>query len=394
MWIVFVIVVGLVIWAVLDFYFGGQRHKMEKDRLSLSPKKGNAEFFSTGDPFFAKLFEDLKQAESFIFVQFYIVRDDLIGKEMLQILKKKASEGVEVYLLVDSIGSKLPTNTVDKLKDVGVFFAYSQRPKLPFLLYSLNRRNHRKLTVIDSKIGYIGGFNVGVEYLGRDPKLGKWRDYHLRLTGDVIESFLEIISFDWKKATKEDLYPPVHKSTNSSTEHFQMVATNGAYIEHFFMEFIEKAEKSIFIGTPYFIPGPNLVKTLIKAVKRGVRVTLLIPMKADHPFVKEAAFPYFLPLLHAGAEVYRYYPGFYHAKVLMIDRKVCDIGTANFDKRSFYFNDEVNCIFESPALIKEIEKVIAFDIEESERLTLTDVGNRSILQRGKEIVALSISRFL
>ncbi|WLD93202.1 cardiolipin synthase [Alkalihalobacillus sp. AL-G] len=393
--VLFVILFAIIVWFALDFYFGRQQHFSEKNTLFHPPRKGNAEFFSVGTQFFSTLFQDLKHAKSFIFVQFYIIRNDPIGNELLQILKNRAADGVEVYLLVDAVGShKLPKKTIKQLRESGIFVAYSQRPKLPYLFYSLNRRNHRKITVVDSKVGYIGGFNVGEEYLGRDPRLGQWRDYHLRLTGDVLESFLEVIRFDWKVATSEDLFPPVTEPVENGAQSFQIFATNGAYMAHFFLEYIENAEQSIFIGTPYFIPGRKMVLALIAAVKRGVRVTILIPMKADHAFVKEAAFPYLLPLLHAGADVYRYYPGFYHAKVMMIDRKVCDIGTANFDKRSFYLNDEVNCLFDSPDLIHKIEKILEFDIQESERLTLPDLGNRSIIDRGKEMFALSISRFL
>jgi cardiolipin synthase len=178
------------------------------------------------------------------------------------------------------------------------------------------------------------------------------------------------------------------------TESFGLFATNGEHMEPFFLEKITRAKSSIFIGTPYFIPGRRIIQALKKACQRGVEVKILIPMKADHPFVKEAAIPFLIPLLRAGARVYRYYPGFYHAKVFMVDDSFCDIGTANFDKRSFYLNNEVNCLLTSEALIEKIAAVIAYDLMQAEELTLPDLTKRSLVERTKGLFAITISRFL
>ncbi len=390
-----IIIFLIVLWASIDFYFGWKKHSKEANQLYLPPERGNAEFISEGVPFFSTLFSDLKDAKSFIYVQFYIIRNDPLGQELFQILKKKASEGIEVYLAFDAIGSfNLPKKSIENLRASGVRVLQTEPPRPPYLFYTFNRRNHRKITVIDGKVAYVGGFNVGEEYIGKDPKLGHWRDYHLRLTGKVVEQFIKLVKWDWKQSTKEELKLKPLPSEEHGDDNFALFATNGEHMEQFFLKKIEEAKKSIFVGSPYFIPGKRLVKALKKASQNGIRVTILIPMRSDHVLVKEAAIPYVLPLLAAGVEVYRYYPGFYHSKVFMIDREFCDIGTANFDKRSFYLNNEVNCLFTSTSLIQEIEKVLEFDLQQSERLTLPDLRNRSILERGKGLVALSISRFL
>ncbi|WP_408008666.1 cardiolipin synthase [Pseudalkalibacillus sp. A8] len=390
-----VIIALIVLWASTDFYFGWKKHSKEANQLYLPPERGNAELISEGVSFFSSLFSDLKEAKSFIYVQFYIIRNDPLGQELFQILKKKASEDIDVYLAFDAIGSyQLPKKSIESLKASGIRILQAESPRLPYLFYTFNRRNHRKITVVDGKVAYVGGFNVGEEYIGKDPKLGHWRDYHLRLTGKVVEQFVKLIQWDWKKSKKEELKIKTLPSEDTGDENFALLATNGEHMDQFFLKKIEEAKKSIFIGSPYFIPGKRFVKALKQASQNGIRVTILIPMRSDHPLVKEAAIPYVLPLLAAGVEVYRYYPGFYHSKVFMIDRKFCDIGTANFDKRSFYLNNEINCLFTSTTLIQEIEKVLEFDLQQSERLTLPDLRNRSILERGKGLVALSISRFL
>ncbi|MCF6138943.1 cardiolipin synthase [Pseudalkalibacillus berkeleyi] len=395
LFIIFLSLAIITILAVVDFYLGRKAHINASNRLMLPPEKGDWDFYSEGTTFFKQLFEDLKRAESFIYVQFYIVRDDPIGQELFQILKKKASEGVTVFLVVDAVGShQLPKKVVEHLRTSGVQVYEIEKPKFPFFFYSLNRRNHRKISVIDGHYAYIGGYNVGVEYLGKDPKFGHWRDYHLRLHGKVVAHFHKLIHWELQQATKQTVELSFPEVQDQGTDDFGLLATNGEHIEDFFLKKISEAKQSIFIGSPYFIPGRKITQALKAACQNGVKVQILIPLRADHPFVKEAAIPFLLPLLHAGAEIYRYYPGFYHAKVFMIDKRFCDIGTANFDKRSFYLNNEVNCLFTSEKLIESIRKVVDFDLRQSEQLTLPDLTKRSLLERTKGLFANTISRFL
>lgn len=263
------------------------------------------------------------------------------------------------------------------------------------MFFTLNRRNHRKLVIIDGAIGYVGGYNIGDEYLGRDPKFGLWRDFHLRLKGDGVQELQRQFLEDWQVAKqtyikKESLYPPLQKGEHS----IRILPTDGVYLEDTFIDLIRQAQSTILIGTPYYIPGEVLQQELIQAANRGVHVKLIVPKKADHPLVKEAAFPYFYDLLENGIDIYQFYRGFYHVKALVIDSQVCDIGTANFDKRSFHVNHEINCLIYDPNFIQLVIKEMEHDLSTSERLTLDALSSRSLFQKGKEKIAALVSGLL
>ncbi|TLS36738.1 cardiolipin synthase [Pseudalkalibacillus caeni] len=368
--------------------------QIEPSRLPV--RHSSCSFYNEGRDFFSVLFDDIENAQKHIHLLFYIFRDDTIGMELIQRLIKKSSEGVKVRVLIDAIGShKLSKSARKLLKENNIELGLSNRPKFPFFFYTLNHRNHRKIGVIDGNIGYIGGFNIGDEYLGKDPKLGYWRDYQLRINGDGVQDLQQQFVEDWRIAgmsiTKDrSLYPELEKGPIS----LKLEPTEGIDMNYSFLDYIESAEKSIVVGTPYYIPGLKIQNALITAARKKINVKIILPFKADHPLVKEAAFRYFLPLLEAGCEIYQYQKGFYHAKVLLIDDELCDIGTANFDKRSFHINSEINCILKDGKLLEVIKKTIEQDIKDSERLTIGKFKGRPILQRLKEPFADLLSYFL
>ncbi|MCM3718438.1 cardiolipin synthase [Fictibacillus phosphorivorans] len=394
MWIVLLIAV-LLILASLDFYYG---HKKQVS-LELPPSygKGEMQFLSTGYHFFDALFEDIKNAVEYIHIQFYILRDDELGQELCSLLIQKAQKGVEVRLLVDCLGSHgIKNETIQSLKQAGIHFQKSNKPGFPYFLYRLNHRNHRKVVIIDGNIGYIGGYNIGNEYIGKDTKLGDWRDYHLRLKGSVVDALQQSFNHDWNVASGDKV------SVSATIDHddpsykdFMLVHSSGSAVYRFFYEKIQRSKKSILIGSAYFIPGKKMNKALLRAIKRGVKLTLVVPMNPDHPFVQEASYIYLKPLLEAGAEIYQFHEGFYHSKVLMFDEQICDIGTANFDFRSFFFNDEINCIFTDKHYIQEVKRVIESDLARSEILTLERLKKtRTPNVRIKEAVSFILSPFL
>jgi cardiolipin synthase A/B len=394
MWI-FLILAILCILAGIDFYFG---HKKQVS-LELPPvmTKGEMQFLSTGYHFFDALFQDIKEATKYIHIQFYILRDDELGQELCSLLIQKAKEGVEIRLLFDFLGSHgVKNKTIQSLKKAGIHFQYSNKPGFPYFLYRVNHRNHRKVTIIDGKIGYAGGYNVGNEYIGKDTKFGDWRDYHLKLNGSVVGVLQQSFNTDWNVASGEDLKTPTFTELDDSTQKdFMLVHSNGDAVYRFFYEKIQRSKKSILIGSPYFIPGKKMNKALLSAIKRGVKLTLIVPMNPDHALVQEASYIYLKPLLEAGAEIYQFHEGFYHSKVLMFDEQICDIGTANFDFRSFFFNDELNCIFTDKNYIQEVKKVVESDLARSEELTLKRLKKiRTLKVRLKEVAGFIISPFL
>ena len=272
-------------------------------------------------------------------VLFFIVKNDDISRTFLKLLIDKAQEGIEVRLLLDRFGSHyLSKEAIYSLQKHGVSFSFCHKVKFPFPFFSANQRNHRKITVIDGKIGYIGGFNIGEEYLGHNQRLGLWRDYHLRLTGEGIQDLQKQFLHDWLDDTDQNLldsslYFPTQQP---GTILHRFIPTDGAYLQNTFLHLIESAKKELFIGTPYFIPGKKIMNALLKARKRGVQITILVPQKADHALVREAKFPYCRKLIQAGCNIYAFQQGFFHAKIIIIDDDICDIGTANFDMRSIY----------------------------------------------------------
>ncbi|OOE14768.1 cardiolipin synthase [Fictibacillus arsenicus] len=394
MWIVPLLAI-LCILAWIDFYFG---HKKQVSlELPPSTAKGEMQFLSTGYHFFDALFDDIKNAAEYIHIQFYILRDDELGQELCSLLIQKAQKGVKVRLLLDLLGSHgVKKETIQTLKKAGIHFQYSNKPGFPYFLYRVNHRNHRKVAIIDGKIGYAGGYNVGNEYIGKDTKLGDWRDYHMRLKGSVVGALQQSFNNDWNVASGEDLkIVAATGMADLSHKDFMLVHSNGSAVYRFFYEKIQRSKKSILIGSPYFIPGKKMNRALLRALKRGVKLTLIVPMNPDHALVQEASYIYLKPLLEAGAEIYQFHEGFYHSKVLMFDEQICDIGTANFDFRSFFFNDEINCIFTDKDYIQEVKKVIESDLARSEKLTLKRLKKiRTLKVRLKEAAGFIISPFL
>ncbi|WP_102264615.1 cardiolipin synthase [Mesobacillus jeotgali] len=391
-WILFFILAGLALWVFMDFTLGRKKHLASAKTNTLPVRESDLVIFAEGPKLFDDLFSELKNAKQHIHILFYIVQDDKISQEFLSILKQKVKDGVEVRLMVDWVGSGLKRKTIKSLKAAGVEFAYSQMPKLPFLFYSSQVRNHRKITVIDGQIAYLGGFNIGEEYNNHDPKLSPWRDYHLKMTGEGVSDLQSEFLEDWHAAAKVNLlqnigYFPVLKK--GAIRH-QIVPTEGILLEEMMSDLITNAKTSIFIGTPYFIPSKRVFNLLRDAIKRGVSVTVLVPLVSDHVLVKEASYPYLRTLIKDGVEVYQFLNGFYHAKVLLVDDEVCDVGTANFDKRSMFLNYELNCLIYDGDFIKKVKRILTEDILNSRKAALDDFS-RALL---KEKAASTISYFL
>ncbi|WP_461202432.1 cardiolipin synthase [Anoxybacillus sp. TBDG-1] len=390
-WLVIVIILLFLLF--LDYNWGNKVSKAAARKKIGVERQSDMTLFTTGETLFDDYFAELEQAKHHIHILFYIVRNDEIGQRFFSLLEQKVNEGVEVRLLVDWVGSfGLPTS----LRQKSGQFAFANRPMLPFFFYKLNERNHRKITVIDGKIGYLGGFNVGKEYIGQDPKFGHWRDYHLKITGEGVHDLQQQFQEDWTRATgqsfgdNERYFPPLQKG---KMKH-RFIPTDGKYLEEEFIHLIKQAKQEIIIGTPYFIPSKKIMHSLLEAMTRGVQLTIIVPMQADHPFVKEAAYPYFRQLLRTGARIYQFYNGFYHTKVIVIDDHLCDIGTANFDRRSLFINYEMNCYIYDKSFIQHVKQTIARDIDTSMLLTAEYFRKQSWFHRLKEGVATWMSPLL
>lgn len=395
--ILFGLILLIIIWLGLDFILGRKKHRSLFSKRETSVLHGNFDIFPHGKELFADYFKELTKAKKHIHVLFYIVKADPFSQEFLHILKEKAREGIEVRLLVDWLGSrKVTKQLVKELRDAGVHFAYSNTPRLPFLFYSLQVRNHRKISIIDGEIGYIGGYNIGKEYIDQDPILIPWRDYHLKITGESVSFLQSEFLIDWKEYANEDLlgqrayFPALPKG---AIRH-RYIPTEVGFLEELFIELIQKATDSIWIGSPYFIPSKKILHELMRATQLGVSISIIVPYTADHPLVQEASLRYLRRLLSVGVKVFQFKNGFYHAKTIVIDDKICDIGTANFDKRSLLLNKEINCYIYDRDFIGRLKEILTKDMLDSSPLTLADLNKPNLIRSFKEVIGGAISFFL
>ena len=280
-------------------------------------------------------------------MEYYILRGDDLGKKIVHELALKAKEGVEVRLLYDGMGcSSLPRNFFQELEQNGGYaIAF-----LPRFIIRLNYRDHRKICIIDGEIGYIGGFNIGNEYLGIVKRYGSWRDTHLRIQGDAIDQLQIRFMMDWNFTTAyapislKKLYFPERKQIDGIK--MQIISsgpdTVWKNIWNGYFKMMNEAEKHIYIETPYFVPDDGILEALRVAALSGIDVRIIIPGNPDHFFVYWASMSYLGELLEAGVRCYQYEKGFIHTKAVFVDSKICSIGTANMDIRSFDLNFEIN----------------------------------------------------
>lgn len=365
----------------------------------------NVEIYTDGDSFFNSLLDELNNAKNFINIQSYIFKDDEIGSKIIEILLKKVKEGVEVRLLYDAVGSRLLSDkSIQRLKNSGVKIGAFFPSFLKIINFNLNYRNHRKIVVIDGEVGFIGGNNIGDEYLGKDPKFGNWRDTHLKVVGDCVNILNIRFLLDWRYTTKESL--DLNKYFNKKDENkkyslsnnigVQIVSsgpdiTNLDEIKYGYIKMIQKAKNYVYIQSPYLILDNTLLETLKISCLSGVDVRIMIPSKPDHPFVYWASCSYAGELLKFGAKIYTYDENsFLHAKTIVIDDSICSIGTANMDIRSFALNFEVNAFIYSNDIAKKQRLIFDNDILSSKEITMELYNSRSTSMKIKE----SISRLL
>ena len=357
------------------------------------------DYYNNGKDKFEALIEDIRNAKKHIHLEYYIWRGDGLGTRLTEELTKKAAEGVEVRVLYDGIGnSRLPKHFFDKLEAAGGFTAAF----LPRFVVRLNYRNHRKLAIIDGEIGYIGGFNVGDEYLGIKKRYGDWRDTHLRFQGDAVEQMQLRFLKDWNFTSKKgkmninDWYFPEREEFDGVPT--QIVSsgpdTKWNNVRNGFFKMMNEAESHIYLTTPYFVPDDGIFEALRVAALSGLDVRIIIPGNPDHFFVYWASMSYLGELLEAGVKVYQYEKGFIHAKVLTIDGKVATVGSANMDVRSFVLNFEVNAFMYDSGITELLENEFENDLRYCVEITKEWYHRRKWWFKVKEAVARLVSPML
>lgn len=370
-------------------------------KLGHTPALANNEvkLLINGDATFAAIFDAIREAKQTVLIQFFIIHDDSLGQRLQELLLEKAAEGVAIYVLYDRIGSHaLPGSYNEKLRNGGVQIkAFATRSGW-LNRFQINFRNHRKIVVVDGLKGFLGGHNVGAEYVGLKPPLAPWRDTHVQVIGPVVACLQESFAEDWFWATRE--LPPLSLPESFPEDGLlcQLLASGPADKQEtcslFFVEAIHAATERVWITSPYFIPDEAVSAALRLAVLRGVDVRLLLPSRPDHYVVYAASSLFAFEAVRAGVRVFRYGPGFMHQKVVLVDNEISAIGSANLDNRSFRLNFELMLLTVDSGFASEVEQMLNDDFALAHEISVQESRETHHLQQLGMRVARLISPIL
>ncbi|MDE7180195.1 MAG: cardiolipin synthase [Muribaculaceae bacterium] len=360
------------------------------------------EIFTNGEDKFTALKRDLLAAEHSIFLQYYIFLDDTLGHEIAEILMQKAREGVEVKVIYDHVGSFSARNRFFKMMNsAGVETHPFFRVTFPQFANRVNWRNHRKLVIIDGRIGYIGGMNIADRYVHRASKGWGWRDTHFRVQGEIVDSLLFSFVVDWnfRNQDKPLRYPDSRRENSIHNELGMQLVGSGPLsswdnLALCFLKAISSATKSIYIQTPYFLPTDALRHALEAAALSKIDVRIMIPRRSDSLMLRYASFSYITQCLRAGIKVYLYNPGMLHAKCMIIDDNLVTAGSTNFDFRSFENNFECNLFIYDRGVNARMREIFFDDMQKCTKVTSTSWRQRPLLQRTLESVVRLFSPIL
>jgi len=341
---------------------------------SLPLMEGNsAKLLIDGEATFDAILDAISTAENYILMQFYIFREDDIGAKIRDSLVAKSQEGVKVYLLLDNLGSMgLSEEFIKSMEREGIKMRYVMNDEGEANRFQLNFRNHRKIVIVDGKRGFLGGLNIGDEYLGKDPKLTPWRDTHMEWRGPIVKCLQVPFAEDWRWATGElldNLDWEIKPEDVAGEVEALCLATGPA--DPFetcamgFLTLIDGARDRIWLTTPYFVPDDKIVTALQMAAIRGVDVRVILPELSDSRLVYLSSFSYLKELEDAGVRFYRYQKGFLHQKVMIVDDSLSAIGSANLDNRSFRLNFEVIGIVSDTNFNAEVSRMLEADLAQS-----------------------------
>lgn len=328
-----------------------------------------------GQTTFDAIFAAIDKAEQYVLVQFYIVHDDDLGRALKARLLEAAKRGVTVRFFVDAVGSHaLPQAYYDELSKAGAIVIDPSQSRGPKTRFHINFRNHRKTVIVDGQIGFTGGFNVGDEYMGRDPKFGNWRDTHIEMRGPIVSQLQLVFAEDWHWAIGEDLlddliwetpYAPANKTALVVPTGPGDYQDTGAL---FFFAAIAAARERVWIASPYCVLDTDVLTALKHAALGGLDVRLLVPEVIDHTVPWLAAFAYFDELREAGVQIWRYDNGFMHQKAVLIDDTLSAIGTTNLDNRSFRLNFETMVLAFDQETALAVEAMLRADFDDARLL--------------------------
>lgn len=404
-------------WEKNRLIFAGEKisaGNMELPRLFLDidqailTEHNYVEILTDGTEKFKVLLDDIRHAQNHVHIEYYTFYNDQIGNQVRAALEEVARRGVEVRVIYDSFGSRGTTHQFFKRLEAlgGRAEPFFGTKKSPIHSPRLNYRDHRKIVVIDGRIGYIGGFNIGDQYLGRKPKFGYWRDTHLRVQGNAVIALQSRFLMDWNATVKntrhnqqvsyQDQYFPLISNVGHTS--MQIVSSGPdsekEAIKLGYFKMINNARKYIYIQTPYLIPDDAIIEALMVAQMSGVEVRIMIPAFPDHPFVYRATEYYAKHLTDLGIKVYKYHHGFLHAKTVVVDDQVASVGSANLDFRSFKLNFEANAFLYGEQFAHQLKTIFEKDQEQAVLLTPEYFAKQSWWRKFKQEFSRLLSPIL
>lgn len=404
-------------WEKNRLIFAGEKisaGNMELPRLFLDidqailTEHNYVEILTDGTEKFKVILDDIRHAQNHVHIEYYTFYNDQIGNQVRAALEEVARRGVEVRVIYDSFGSRGTTHQFFKRLEAlgGRAEPFFGTKKAPIHSPRLNYRDHRKIVVIDGRIGYIGGFNIGDQYLGRKPKFGYWRDTHLRVQGNAVIALQSRFLMDWNATVKntrhnqqvsyQDQYFPLISNVGHTS--MQIVSSGPdsekEAIKLGYFKMINNARKYIYIQTPYLIPDDAIIEALMVAQMSGVEVRIMIPAFPDHPFVYRATEYYAKHLTDLGIKVYKYHHGFLHAKTVVVDDQVASVGSANLDFRSFKLNFEANAFLYGEQFAHQLKTIFEKDQEQAVLLTPEYFAKQSRWRKFKQEFSRLLSPIL
>lgn len=340
------------------------------------------ELLMTGHDKFIDLFETIRHARHHIHLEYFNFRNDSIANALFDLLAEKVKEGVEVRAMFDAFGNwsnnqPLRNHHLKAIRKRGIEIVKFDPITFPYINHAIHR-DHRKIVVIDGKIGYTGGMNIADYYINGLPKIGKWHDIHMRIEGDAVRYLQGIFLTMWNRETGQHIggpayFPETPQFPDSIAEEIAIVdRTPGETprsISHAYAVSIEAAQKNIQIVNPYFLPTKSIRVAIKKALRKGTEVEIMIPAVSDIPFTPEASFYIVHQLMKHGAKIYLFNGGFHHSKVMMVDSVFCTVGTANLNSRSLRYDYETNAFVFDPATTNQLNAMFERDKQNSTMLT-------------------------
>ncbi|MEH6549941.1 MAG: cardiolipin synthase [Pseudomonadales bacterium] len=342
----------------------------------------SADLLINGEATFSSILEGVSRANDYVLFQFYMFHDDQLGRQVKQALIERAQAGVRVYVLYDEIGSGgLPDQYVEDLRSAGASVTSFKPNQGARNRFQLNFRNHRKMVVVDGVTAWVGGHNVGDEYMGRDPKFSPWRDTHVKLEGPVVQQLQAVIMGDWYWATRNFLelnwQPRAAEEGNIRSMIVPFSPSNSLEVASlFFVTALNSAKQRIWISAPYFVPDEAVMKALQLAALRGVDVRIITTGSYDSLPVYLAGFHYIKQLGNIGIKFYAYTPGFLHEKVMLVDDQFSTVGTPNFDNRSFRLNFEVTALIVDKDFATKMQSMFEDDFSHSVEIDPDDFDKK------------------